>query len=64
VKAGQLIAWLGDEQENGGWVPHLHLQLTWLAPIGNSVKGIFTIEQRKEALRSHPDPQLLIGFYY
>ena len=64
VKAGQLIGWLGDEQENGGWVPHLHLQLTWLAPIANSVKGIFTIEQRKEALRSHPDPQLLIGFYY
>lgn len=27
VKAGDLIAHLGDWQENGGWAPHLHLQV-------------------------------------
>ena len=25
--AGDVIAWLGDVPENGGWPPHLHLQL-------------------------------------
>ena len=25
--AGEVIAWLGDKTENGGWPPHLHLQL-------------------------------------
>ena len=27
IKAGDLIAHLGDRHENGGWAPHLHLQV-------------------------------------
>ncbi|MDH3223071.1 MAG: aminotransferase class III-fold pyridoxal phosphate-dependent enzyme, partial [Gemmatimonadota bacterium] len=27
VSAGDVIGWLGDRPENGGWPPHLHLQL-------------------------------------
>ena len=27
VKAGDLIAHLGDWPENGGWAPHLHVQI-------------------------------------
>lgn len=27
LKKGELVAYLGDEQENGHWVPHLHFQL-------------------------------------
>ena len=27
IKAGDLIAHLGDRHENGGWAPHLHLQM-------------------------------------
>ncbi|MFC3194929.1 aminotransferase class III-fold pyridoxal phosphate-dependent enzyme [Marinicella sediminis] len=27
VKAGQLLAWTGEDHENGGWSPHLHFQL-------------------------------------
>ena len=25
-KKGEVIGWLGDQKENGGWPPHLHLQ--------------------------------------
>ncbi|MCA0400328.1 MAG: aminotransferase class III-fold pyridoxal phosphate-dependent enzyme [Proteobacteria bacterium] len=27
LKAGDRVAWLGDFPENGGWLPHIHLQL-------------------------------------
>ncbi len=27
VEANQVIAYVGDESENGGWAPHLHFQL-------------------------------------
>lgn len=27
LKAGDRVAWLGDFSENGGWLPHIHLQL-------------------------------------
>jgi len=27
VKKGEVIAWVGEEKENGNWVPHLHFQL-------------------------------------
>jgi 4-aminobutyrate aminotransferase-like enzyme/Ser/Thr protein kinase RdoA (MazF antagonist) len=27
VAAGQLLGWIGDSHENGGWSPHLHFQI-------------------------------------
>lgn len=27
VKAGQFLAWVGKDHENGGWNPHLHFQI-------------------------------------
>lgn len=37
VEAGQIIAYLGDWPENGGWAPHLHVQIITdlLATSGN-----------------------------
>ena len=29
---GAVLAALGDEDENGGWAPHVHVQLSWEAP--------------------------------
>lgn len=33
VDAGDLIGWLGDAHVNGGWSPHLHLQIIALDPL-------------------------------
>ena len=35
VAAGEVIGWLGDEQVNGGWPPHLHLQAIALDPLAD-----------------------------
>ena len=29
---GEVLGWLGDEHENGGWPPHVHFQLAWERP--------------------------------
>ncbi len=33
VDAGDIIGWLGDDDVNGGWSPHLHLQVIALDPL-------------------------------
>ena len=33
VDAGDVIGWLGDADVNGGWSPHLHLQIIALDPL-------------------------------
>ena len=33
VEAGDVIGWLGDRDVNGGWSPHLHLQIIALDPL-------------------------------
>ena len=42
VAAGDVVGWLGDRSVNGGWPPHLHLQLIALDPLsepGGSGQG-------------------------
>ncbi|NNF27672.1 MAG: aminotransferase class III-fold pyridoxal phosphate-dependent enzyme, partial [Gemmatimonadetes bacterium] len=34
VEAGDVIGWLGDRPGNGGWSPHLHLQLILSSTLG------------------------------
>ncbi|MDE2981934.1 MAG: aminotransferase class III-fold pyridoxal phosphate-dependent enzyme [Gemmatimonadota bacterium] len=33
VQAGEVIGWLGDAAVNGGWPPHLHVQIIALDPL-------------------------------
>ncbi len=33
VRPGDIIGWLGDDDANGGWPPHLHLQVIALDPL-------------------------------
>ncbi|NON23488.1 peptidoglycan DD-metalloendopeptidase family protein, partial [Klebsiella pneumoniae] len=28
LEAGDLVGYMGTDHENGGWIPHLHLQMT------------------------------------
>jgi len=60
-QAGDEIARIGDRHENGGWSPHLHLQLSIEAPHAADMPGVVSLENRDEALRRYPDPRLVLG---
>lgn len=61
VKAGEIIGWLGDESENGNWLPHLHYQLSWNDPREADMPGVVSEKERNIALLIYPDPERVIG---
>tara|TARA_B100001564_G_C20423829_1_gene571336 strand:+ start:162 stop:782 length:621 start_codon:yes stop_codon:yes gene_type:complete len=64
VSQGQLIATIGDEHENGGWPPHIHIQISLTEPIDNDLPGVVKLSERDQALETYPDPRLIIGQIY
>ena len=62
IERGEQFATLGTPDVNGGWTPHLHLQVfTDLLELGTDVPGVGAASYR-EAWRSLcPDPNLLVG---
>ena len=64
IKAGQRIAQIGQESENGGWPPHLHFQLSYAPPVGHDMRGVFTLEEAVAARLVHPDPRMVLGPIY
>jgi 4-aminobutyrate aminotransferase-like enzyme/Ser/Thr protein kinase RdoA (MazF antagonist) len=61
VKAGDLIATLGAADENGGWTPHLHLQIiTDLLELGTDFPGVARPSQRSVWTSICPDPNLIV----
>ena len=64
VSKGEVIAWLGDEDENGGWPPHVHIQLTFVEPTEPDLEGVVAPHNRDEALQRYPDPRNLLGRLY
>jgi len=63
-KRGDVIAWLGKEDENGGWPPHVHFQLSWERPQTHDMPGAVSKQDREAALNVYPDPQLILGKLY
>ena len=63
-RAGERLAWVGDENENGGWPPHLHLQVSINMPVRNDMPGVVSIDERDQALTEFLDPRLLVGAVY
>lgn len=61
---GERIAWIGDEEENGGWPPHVHFQLSYEAPEKADMPGVVSDADLEEALRKYPDPRLVLGPIY
>ena len=61
---GAVVAALGNEDENGGWAPHVHVQLSWEAPLDGDLPGVVRPENRLEALEKYPDPRLICGPLY
>jgi peptidoglycan LD-endopeptidase LytH len=64
LERGQCIAEVGGEHENGGWVPHLHFQLSRKRPVVPDMPGVVAPEDRDAALRTYPDPQIVLGPLY
>jgi 4-aminobutyrate aminotransferase-like enzyme/Ser/Thr protein kinase RdoA (MazF antagonist) len=62
IERGERFATLGAPDENGGWTPHLHLQLfTDLLDLGTEVPGVARASQRAVWRSLCPDPNLVVG---
>lgn len=64
IAKGDVIAWVGPKEENGGWNPHLHFQLSWLEPKVADMPGVVHNDEREQALEIYPDPQFVLGKLY
>jgi murein DD-endopeptidase MepM/ murein hydrolase activator NlpD len=64
LKKGQKLGLIGTVEENGGWVPHLHMQLSVNKPEKIDMPGVVDISDREEAVNLYPDPQILTGNFY
>jgi peptidoglycan LD-endopeptidase LytH len=61
VAAGQVIAWLGEPSENGGWPPHLHFQrINDLLGKRGDFPGVAKFSEQKYWLGLCPDPSSLL----
>lgn len=62
IKKGDCIAYLGDQSENGGWVPHLHFQLMLsMLEYTNDFPGVTYFNQLPVWQSICPDPNLLFN---
>lgn len=61
---GEVLAWVGDRHENGGWNPHLHFQLSWQKPDRADLPGVVSDHDREQAKLIYPDPRLVLGPLY
>tara|TARA_B100000609_G_C17187361_1_gene420497 strand:+ start:352 stop:972 length:621 start_codon:yes stop_codon:yes gene_type:complete len=64
ISKGQVIATIGNEQENGGWPPHIHVQISVVRPEVNDLPGVVKLSERDDALQKYPDPRLIAGQLY
>jgi peptidoglycan LD-endopeptidase LytH len=63
-EAGAPLARIGPQEENGGWNPHLHFQLSLLEPNTHDLPGVVSEADRAWARRAYPDPRLVLGPLY
>jgi murein DD-endopeptidase MepM/ murein hydrolase activator NlpD len=61
---GALLGGFGDRSENGGWSPHVHVQLSTVRPTGHDMPGAVRPDEREQMLRRYPDPRLVLGGIY
>lgn len=62
--AGDVLGWLGTPDENGGWPPHVHVQLSHERPATHDLPGVVSVADRAGALRRFPDPRRILGPIY
>jgi peptidoglycan LD-endopeptidase LytH len=64
IQSGEVIAWIGDRHENGGWLPHLHFQISLEEPKDADMPGVVSSENLAQALQKYPDPRIILGPIY
>ena len=64
IYSGDILAYVGNEQENGGWPPHVHFQLSLVEPEECNLPGVVSEEHHDLALKVFPDPRLVLGKIY
>jgi len=66
VKKGEVIGWIGDIDENGGWIhSHLHFQVSIRPPDQpHDMPGASSIRDRNIALNQYFDPRYILGPIY
>ena len=62
--AGDVIAYVGDRHENGGWNPHLHFQISIVEPTVCDMPGVVHEKDLNAALKMYPDPRIILGDVY
>ena len=61
IIAGEVIATIGDEKVNGGWVPHLHFQImTDMLGKQGDFFGVAAKEEQAYYATICPNPMLMI----
>ena len=60
VEAGDVLGAFGTEAENGGWLPHLHLQVARQPPQSADMPGVVHPDDVGEARELYPDPSRII----
>ncbi len=64
IHSGEVLAYLGSEEENGGWPPHVHFQLSLIKPEECDLPGVVSEENHDIALKIFPDPRMVLGKIY
>lgn len=61
IAGGEVFAWLGTPQQNGGWPPHLHFQrIEDLLGHAGDFPGVAPASERERWLALCPDPSNLL----
>lgn len=64
LNQGDVIGFIGAEEVNGGWFPHVHFQISLEAPREPNMPGVVSELQHLKALEIYPDPQWVLGKLY
>lgn len=64
IARGDVLGWLGDRHENGGWPAHVHFQLGLEEPATHDMPGVVSDAQHAAALEAYPDPRMVLGPLY
>ncbi len=64
IEKRQNFCFVGDENENGGWPPHLHFQVSKKKPSTCDMPGAVSKSQYQDVIKDYLDPRSILGPVY